>query len=767
MKRFTTALLSFIAIMACAASAYAQTGKITFTTEVTEGDKVNLIIKPLDKVKVEGAHAVTIQGGVAWEVEEPTITITGPIEFFDCNMSRIKDIKFENCTAMKQLFVNTNIMTKLDLTGMSALTYLDASSTNLIDLNLKGCSALTTLKCDGTKLETIQNIQDATKLKWASFNIGQLKSIDLSGLNALKEIDLSHNNLTDITVNKLPALTDISLTYNPLKSASFSNCDLLETLNLSNGALESFTAKGLPALSEINLYKNKLTKIELSELPVLLELNLASNKLSEVDLSKCTALSIVDLNSNLFNGTFELKNSNRLKKFNIGRNAITSFKLTGCPRLEQLIVQGNKLTDLDLSACTSTNVNEVYAENNLLTSVKLVDMKHLSLAGNQLTSIDLTPCKSLKYVDLGNNKFTGVDFSNLASLKEVYIYGNSIKGEDMNKVIASLRNIEISTTPTTTTKPLTEGEDPIGPTPDDPIQDDPKGYIYAVESQAEGENNICTVENVAAALAKNWIVNDFRTHQAYKGAELRTITCKTEGKGGSIKINGKDQLQLYTDTKVTVTVTPDEGYGLADLKYRSFDIFNDKEFFVTKDGEVVATFTDKICKVRLRREGHGILELEGKNFDLNRMPIGREIKVVADIYPVEEYERELSSLKANDKDIIGDKSVKLEGDTKIVAVFDWLGDGDDPYAGEIYDNAEQIEAVKADYVVYPNPANEEVFVANAAPEAAVKVYSLDGVRLYNGATDAHGNSSFNVSTLSDGVYIVSVGGVSKRLVVRH
>ena len=164
MKRFTTALLSFIAIIACAASAYAQTGKITFTTEVPEGDKVNLIIKPLDKVKVEGAHAVTIQGGVAWEVEEPTITITGPIEFFDCNMSRIKDIKFENCTAMKQLFVNTNIMTALDLTGMSALTYLDASSTNLIDLNLKGCSALTTLKCDGTKLETIQNIQDATKL---------------------------------------------------------------------------------------------------------------------------------------------------------------------------------------------------------------------------------------------------------------------------------------------------------------------------------------------------------------------------------------------------------------------------------------------------------------------------------------------------------------------------------------------------------------------------------------------------------------------------
>ena len=85
---------------------------------------------------------------------------------------------------------------------------------------------------------------------------------------------------------------------------------------------------------------------------------------------------------------------------------------------------------------------------------------------------------------------------------------------------------------------------------------------------------------------------------------------------------------------------------------------------------MVATFTDKICKVRLRREGHGILELEGKKFDLDRMPIGREIKVVADIYPIEEYERELTSLTANDKDIIGDKSVKLEGDTKIVAVFD-------------------------------------------------------------------------------------------------
>ena len=685
------------------------------------------------------------------------ITITGPVTQFDCNLSAIDSITFENPEFLQQLIVETNKMSVLDLTGMKALTYLGASATDIGEINLTGCTSLTQIQCNGSKLVKI-NLTAATNLQRASLTLSSLRDIDLTGLTKLKELDLNNNGISKIDLKDLPALESVVLSYNPIDAVSFSNCPKLEAISIKNkrqnSRLTSFTAVGLPALRELNLYGNKISTLKLEALPELSEVNLENNSLTAVDFSKCAeSLREVGLGSNKFSGEFELKGLESLKEFSIENNKLTSFKVTGCVALETLKIQKNELTSLDLTGCTG-DLENVYASENKLTSIKLLHShKYLFLNDNPLSSIDLSACKDLESIELGNNKLTALDLTGLNKLSEVNVYKNNIQGENMKKLVASLAKKESISA----------------------------GSLYAVQTRDPQEHNLCTSDDVKAAKEKNWNILDHRTWANYPGAILRTIKCRTEGNGGSIKLNNQDgtSIQAYTDTRVDVTITPDAGYGLKTLKFTpseegatAEDLFENSTLWVSKDGEVVASFTNDICKVTLKREGHGILKLKGErlNQDLERLPKGLKIEVIATIDPNEtDGERELQTLKANGKNIRGTKEFVLDQDTEVVATFAWLLDTKDPYEGETWTSNFTKEIVRDDVnvVLFPNPARAEVFVEGASKEATIDLYTLDGVRVLSSVADLSGRASLNVDGLTEGIYVVLVGNVSKRLIVRH
>ena len=752
MKRLTITLLSLCAIamlVIAPTSANAQatpTAKITFRTLIPEGGAVNLIFKPADKIKVTGCHSITIEGGKqAWEVDDQVITLEGPITYFDCNMSRIVEMSFENCKDLNYLCVSTNLLKNIDLTGLSGLTQFVCNSTEVAQVTLGGNDALKYLEVDAGKLNKI-NLNGAPNLEKVSLSINQLATINLDGLNKLQQLDLSNNNLASIHVSNLPELREIRLSGNKqLSDASFEQCNNLEGLAIKNCKLQSFTAKDLDALTDIDLYNNLITKVTLENLPSLYSIDLGDNKLESVDFSKCnTSLKEINLVKNKFSGTFKLGNMPRLARFSISHNKISGFEIEGCDVLEHLNLQSNELESLDLSKCTSTAFKEVYAGKNKLSRVVLGNHSTLSLENNNLTSIDLSACTNLTNLNLSDNQLTELNLTGLNNLKEVYVAHNKIAEPKMGALIATLYKYE--------------GDDFGTPT------------LYAVETRSDLEGNLCSDANVEQAKLKRWNVYDKRTYQAYNGAQKRTITCRTDGPGGKILLNGKEKLEgVYTETKVNVDIIPDEGYGLDSLFYRSTDIFKDQSFWVSRDGEVRAKFTDKICKVILERFGHGILKLDGEKFDLKRMPIGREIRVIADIDKNEEYFRELSSLTANDKDIMGSRDIELKGDTRIVARFDWLGDeGKDPYDGEYYCNIQEITRnPEVSFVLYPNPAQQQIFIENAGASVAISVYTLDGLRVMNEATDAEGRANLNIESLADGVYVVVIGNATKRMIVRR
>lgn len=768
MKFRIVTLISLLAFMGALLPNHAQGQKqqvIRFKTQVkpNSDERINLVMTPMPGeggVKIEGAELITLPDGhnKAWKVTKNWITITGPVKQFDCNLSAIDSITFENPESLQELIVETNKMSVLNLTGMKSLTYLGASATDIREINLTGCTSLKQIQCNGSKLVKI-NLTAATNLERASLTLSSLSELDLTGLTKLKELDLNNNGISKIDLKDLPALESVVLSYNPIDAVSFSNCPKLEAISIKNkrqnSRLTSFTAVDLPALKVLNLYGNKISTLKLEDLPELSEVNLENNSLTAVDFSKCAeSLSEVGLGSNQFTGEFELKGLERLNEFSIENNKLTSFKVTGCPMLSTLKVQKNELTSLDLTGCTG-DLDYIYASENKLTSIKLLNThKYLFLNDNQLSSIDLSACKDLESIELGNNKLTSLDLTDLKELSEVNVYKNNIQGENMKKLVASLADKKESIS---------------------------AGSLYAIETRAPEEQNLCTADDVKAAKDKNWNILDHRTWANYPGAILRTIKCRTEGNGGSIKLNNQEgtSIQAYTDTRVDVTITPDGGYGLKTLKFTPSeegaapeDLFANSTFWVSKDGEVVASFTNDICKVTLKREGHGILKLKGErlNQDLERLPRGLKIEVIATIDPKEtDAERELQTLKANGKNIRGNKEFILNEDTEVVAKFEWLLDSKDPYEGETWTSNFTKEIVRDDVnvVLFPNPARAEVFVEGASKEATIDLYTLDGVRVLSSVADLSGRASLNVDGLAEGIYVVLVGNVSKRLIVRH
>ena len=118
---------------------------------------------------------------------------------------------------------------------------------------------------------------------------------------------------------------------------------------------------------------------------------------------------------------------------------------------------------------------------------------------------------------------------------------------------------------------------------------------------------------------------------------------------------------------------------------------------------------------------------------------------------------------------MGSRDIELKGDTRIVARFDWLGDeGKDPYDGEYYCNIQEITRnPEVSFVLYPNPAQQQIFIENAGASVAISVYTLDGLRVMNEATDAEGRANLNIESLADGVYVVVIGNATKRMIVRR
>lgn len=148
-----------------------------------------------------------------------------------------------------------------------------------------------------------------------------------------------------------------------------------------------------------------------------------------------------------------------------------------------------------------------------------------------------------------------------------------------------------------------------------------------------------------------------------------TYSIETSQEGeGKLEVRGaKDLKRVAAGTELTVSAEPADGWELVALMANKVDILSSKSFKVTENTTVRAVFTTenpKTYAVTLVKEGEGKVDITGAN-DLGAVVTGTKLTVTAE--PANGWE--ISSMTANDEDILSSKSFVVKRNTTVKVVF--------------------------------------------------------------------------------------------------
>ena len=229
-------------------------------------------------------------------------------------------------TGLQTLDCSRNLLTTLDVSGLTNLTSLVCSDNQLTALDVSGLTNLTSLDCyrnELTKLD-VSKLTGLTKLDCA---YNQLTTLDVSALTKLTSLDCYRNELTKLDVSNLTLLTELDCAYNQLTALDVSKLTLLTDLDCSD---------------------NQLTALDVSNLTHLTDLDCADNQLTELDVSKLTHLTILDCAHNQLTA-LDVSNLTGLTDLDCSENQLTALDLNGLTALENLDCSENRMSSLDIS----------------------------------------------------------------------------------------------------------------------------------------------------------------------------------------------------------------------------------------------------------------------------------------------------------------------------------------------------------------------------------------------------------------------------------
>ena len=279
-----------------------------------------------------------------------------------------------------------------------SITFQKSSSLELrdqyekaINLWIRNTTEKTSLKNKETVKKILLTTYDTQSNELNLENLGLHSIPPLFGINHLKKVSLSRNNLTHVEFQ------------------DFSNMKNLKILNLN-----------------INKIK-KIVDVDLSHHPSLKYLDLSINDILVIDnlnISHCPKFESLIM---LLNPIVSIKNLNlsyctNLKSFNlffIRLEIIDNINLSNCPSLETIYLEKLKLERIGYFDLTNSNaITQISLFSNKLVEFpkwnlsKLIHLKNIMLADNNLSQIDenlLSILPKLRLLDISKNQFLELD----------------------------------------------------------------------------------------------------------------------------------------------------------------------------------------------------------------------------------------------------------------------------------------------------------------------------------------------------------------------
>uniref|UniRef100_Q7KRY7-6 Isoform G of Protein lap4 n=1 Tax=Drosophila melanogaster TaxID=7227 RepID=Q7KRY7-6 len=287
------------------------------------------------------------------------------------------------------------------------------------------------------------------KLGLSDNEIGRLPP-DIQNFENLVELDVSRNDIPDMSLTTLPAdfgsltqLESLELRENLLKHLpeTISQLTKLKRLDLGDNEIEDLPPYlgYLPGLHELWLDHNQLQRLppELGLLTKLTYLDVSENRLEELpnEISGLVSLTDLDLAQNLLEALPDgIAKLSRLTILKLDQNRLQRLNdtLGNCENMQELILTENFLSELPASIGQMTKLNNLNVDRNALEYLPLeigqcANLGVLSLRDNKLKKLppELGNCTVLHVLDVSGNQLLYLPYSlvNL-QLKAVWLSEN-------------------------------------------------------------------------------------------------------------------------------------------------------------------------------------------------------------------------------------------------------------------------------------------------------------------------------------------------------
>ncbi len=353
----------------------------------------------------------------------------------------------EYFTGLERIVLQGNEFTEINLSGNTALTYLDLSSNTYLEtVNVKGCSALTAIYVPFDKALQTVDLEGCTSLVTVTGYASGLTSLDVKDCSKLETLTVYSTNIQTLDVSMCPALKVFNAGGSALTSVTLPENSVIETLSLSESSkLTSLDLSKLPALKSLSIGSSAIAVLYLAKCPLLETLTMDfCKKITSIDVSKNLHLKSISamlsglVKVTMFEGQWEdiQAKCNGISKSMITTVAIDypedcSAVITDSGLRNYVISKYDTDGDGKISGSEAEKVTEIsYSEKGLTSFSNFVYFRHiqkLNLSNNALESIDLGPFAStLEELDLSHNSLTELSLSGVKVLKTMDISYNSL-----------------------------------------------------------------------------------------------------------------------------------------------------------------------------------------------------------------------------------------------------------------------------------------------------------------------------------------------------
>lgn len=165
----------------------------------------------------------------------------------------------ENFKNLEKLECNGNLMTSLDLSQNTRLTYLDCSYCELVKLDISKNTQIGSLVCNNNKLTSLV-IGNNTAINTIACINNSLTTLDISKCTNLEVLECYDNQLTSLNITNNTKLEMLYCQNNKISSLNFtSNHGKLTTVKCQNNALAKLYFSSTRFLNDVSVEKQSIS----------------------------------------------------------------------------------------------------------------------------------------------------------------------------------------------------------------------------------------------------------------------------------------------------------------------------------------------------------------------------------------------------------------------------------------------------------------------------------------------------------------------------